>query len=209
MSQQPVGVAVGLGVVVEPGRAAVARAHHPAELDPDRELIGVHRVKRDGTHVVGPRPAGKGPVWLARQLAQCRQQLPAAAVIFGAVQVAGFRSGVDVVRGRGGSQREHAAVGRGMLGPAPRLAGVVGDEDAVVERAHVHAIGLARIHGKRARSHAGEDGLGRPARGVEVEADNIVIGGSEDSGHAGSVLLRGSRSPGTIGPKTAQRQREG
>src|SRR5205085_5006966 len=62
VGQKLVGVAVGLGVVIAPCCAAVARAHHAAQLDPYSQPFGVGRVKGDRADVVCPGARREGPL---------------------------------------------------------------------------------------------------------------------------------------------------
>ena len=95
VGKQLVRVAVGLGVVVDPGLSAVARAHHAAELDPNCERLRIGWVERDRADVVRPRARRKGPPRGARELAESRQQLPAESAVLGPIEVAGLGACVD------------------------------------------------------------------------------------------------------------------
>src|SRR5581483_11830607 len=95
MGEQLVGVAVRLGVVVVPGAASVGRAHHSAELDPDRQRVRGGWVERDRADVMCPGPRRERPAWLARHAAQLGERLPGLCSILGPVEVARLGPRVD------------------------------------------------------------------------------------------------------------------
>ena len=90
-----VGVVLRAGLPVLPRLAAVARDHHPAQLDADVERLLIDRVHGDPAHVVGVGPGRERPGRGAGQLAQCRRILPGRAIVLGAQQPARLGPGID------------------------------------------------------------------------------------------------------------------
>lgn len=183
MAEQLVGVAVGLEVVVVPGCAGVEGAHHTAQLDPDRQPVGVDRVKRDRADMMGPWSRWKRPGRLARQLAQRGQALPVATAVGGAVEVAGLSAGVQdrdapFLVGRRDCHRHHPSVSESPLVLAPRSATVLAYVHAIVESADQHTVGIARIDGDTVRADAAQHRLGLD--GGEREPQRILAGDRKD-----------------------------
>jgi len=206
MREQLVGVAVGLRVMVDPGGAGVLRAHHAAELDPDREPVGIGRVKRDRAHVMDPRPGRERPAGFAGQLAQGRQSLPPAPAVLGSVQVARLGPGVHHRRsrllvGRGDGDGQHAAVVEPVVAVSPGEPAVVAGVQVAVERADVQAVRIAGVDRQAPRPDAAQQRarVARP-RAVELEADHVIAGQREHS----RALTHRARSPSSTSPGHAE-----
>src|SRR5262245_46927362 len=71
MPRERVHVALGTGTVVLPGRAAVGRAHEPAELDSGEDSYSLVRARRDPADVRRPRARREAPRRSGRKVAEC------------------------------------------------------------------------------------------------------------------------------------------
>ena len=201
-------VAVGLGVVVDPRGAAVARADDAAELDADREPVGIGGVKRDRAHVMGPRARRVRPARFAGHVAQGGQPLPAVTAVLGAVQVARLGAGVDDRDARllvGGetatdSTRRSSRPSSSVVQVTPA---VVAGVHAAVERADVDAIRIAGVDREAPRPDAAKQRL-RVAglRAVKREGHDVIAGQGVDASQlrhgrrfAGAEAARARRAP--------------